>query len=340
MFRFEHPIWLWFLLLLPLLYVAYRRLRTRRERTRRRLVDAPLRGVLFGEFPERRRRGAFWACLGGTALCLLAAANPQMGGRAVTVQQRGLDVVLALDLSTSMLAEDVPPNRLERTKRWTQGLVERLSGNRIGLVVFAQEAFLEDALTLDYRHLLTSLRAQRPSALPQQGTDLALALDRIVESFPEERRNQRVAVLLTDGEHHTGDLDTALDRARAAGVLVFTVGVGSAEGGRIPVTFNGRRDFKRDESGQIVTTRPDVDLLQRIASATDGTYFDLRAGDAIYAALDQRLERLQKQDFEERLFSDYESYFGWLLLPGMLLLLLGFWFRYGVVRTTPVAVRP
>lgn len=325
-------------MLLPLLYLAYRYRSAQRTAVRDRLSDAGLRPYLLADFSPHRDRLRFWSLLLGTALCLLAAANPQMGGRAVTVQQRGLDVVLALDLSNSMLAEDVPPNRLERAKRWAQGLVERLSGNRIGLVVFAQDAFLEDALTLDYRHLLTSLRAQRPTALPQQGTDLAAALDRIIEGFPEERKNQRVAILLTDGEDHTGGLDEALDRARDAGVLVFTVGVGSSEGGRIPVNFNGRRDFKRDPSGEIVVSRPDAALLQQIATATNATYFDLRAGDAIYSALDQRLERLQKQDFEERLFSDYESYFAWLLLPGMILLLVGFWSKHTIARAPETVV--
>ena len=323
-----------------MLYLGFRVWKNRRTRVRQKLADAHLLVGLMDEHSERALDQRFWACWMGVLLLVLAAANPQLGGKAVTVQQRGLDVVLALDLSDSMLAEDLPPSRLERAKRWAQGLVEAISGNRIGLVVFAGDAFLEDALTLDYRHLITSLRAQRTSGIPQQGTDLAAALNEAIDAFPEERKNQRTVVLLTDGEDHEGGLEEALDRAEREGVIVFTVSVGSSEGGQIPVFFRGQRDFKRDESGQVVVTRPNLEVLRQIANETGGTYFDLRAGEAAYEAIDQRLAQLQKQDFAERLYSDYESYFQWLLLPALILFGFAFLRSFPVVRPTKVAVGP
>ena len=327
MFRFEHPSFLYLLLLLPLLVVGYFWVRRRRRADRRQLADAALLSLIVPDLSERKQGLRFGLTCTALVLLIVGCANPQWGTRTRTVEQQGLDVVLALDISESMLAEDVPPSRLQRTKRFAQNLIEKLVGNRIGLVVFAGDAFLEDALTLDYRHLIASVKSLRPSNIPRQGTALAEALESSIDAFPTEEigsPTQRVVILLTDGEDHEGNLDAALSRAEAEDVLIFSIGVGSEEGARIPVLYNGRADFKRDERGEVVLTRPDTETLQRIADATDGTYFDLRTGDAIFSAIDGRLSQLDKRNFEERVFDEFNSYYQWFIAAALLLLFANF----------------
>ena len=327
MFRFEHPYFLFFLLLLPLLLVGYVMLRRQQQTDRQRLADAALFDLIAPEFSDRKQRLKFTLLIGALVVLIVGCANPQWGTRTRTVEQQGLDVVIALDISESMLAEDVPPSRLQRAKRFAQNLIENLSGNRIGLVVFAGDAFLEDALTLDYRHLLASVRSLQPGNIPRQGTALADALDRSITAFPTEEGaepNQRVVVLITDGEDHEGDLDAAIAQAAAEDVLVFGIAVGSEEGAKIPMIYNGRADFKRDERGEVVLSKPDTETLRRIADATDGTFFDLRTGDAIFAAINSRLEQLDKRNFEERVFDEFNSYYQWFIGAGLVLLLINF----------------
>ena len=209
------------------------------------------------------------------AFLILALARPQFGTRLETVRSEGQDVMVALDVSRSMLAEDVAPNRLERARLEIMRILQRLDGDRIGLVAFAGNAFVQSPLTVDYGAAALFLNAMDTGLIPIQGTNLGEALSVALDAFEEGTRDHRVLIVVTDGEDHEGEIEGALERALDEGVQIHTVGIGSLEGVPIPeFTASGERSgFIRDDDGAVVTTRLDESTLERVAQATGGRYF-------------------------------------------------------------------
>jgi Ca-activated chloride channel family protein len=329
MFRFEHPEYLYALALIPLLLVLYVLMQAARRRAFRRFASRRLIGQLMPSMSRYKHSLKFILLMLALAFLIVGWANPQWGTKKESVERRSVDVFVALDISQSMLATDVPPSRLERSRRFVQDLFRALAGERIGLILFAGNAYLQMPLTTDYAAADLFVRSANPEMAPTQGTAISEAIDLASRSFDPENVNHKALVLVTDGENHE---EAALQAAREAakkGLLLYTVGVGTAEGSLIPMRIAGRSDFKRDQSGNPVRTRLDEGMLEQLANAGDGVYFNLSAGsDEVINALRARIDQMEKRALEQRVFSDYESYFAWFLGIALFLIVAEFFVSY------------
>ncbi|MEZ4983495.1 MAG: VWA domain-containing protein [Saprospiraceae bacterium] len=244
------------------------------------------------------------------AFLVVALANPQWGSKRQTVQRMGIDLFIALDISQSMLAEDVSPSRLDRAKRFGQQLIDKLASNNIGVSLFACNAFPVAPLTSDYYFAKMALQTASTDQAGEQGTHISSALDLAERSFDPDSKTHKAIILLTDGEDHDG---RAAERAAALheqGALVYTVGVGTGEGSFIPVSENGRSDYLRDQTGNPVRSRLDPETLEAVAKAGGGAYYQLgQNADDLREALRERIDAIEKKTYEQRVFTDFESYY-------------------------------
>jgi Ca-activated chloride channel family protein len=272
----------------------------------------------------------------GLSLLTVAAAQPQCGTKSVLAKRYGMDVVIALDASTSMLARDVKPSRIERAKLELTGLIDRLKGDRIGLVIFAGDAFVQCPLTTDYSAAKLFLRAVSPNDLPQQGTALAGALRTAGTLFDgadaggKSTAAGKAIVVITDGEDHEGEADMEAKKLGDSGVRIFTVGVGSKTGEPIPIPRgDGTIAYKQDHQGRTVMTRLNEEVLKSLAEASNGRYVYSASGDLGIGEITEELARMDKAEFDSRetVDDDRVEYLAW---PGVLL--LGFGWALGEGR--------
>jgi len=321
MFRFNDPGWLWALALVPVLILLVVQASATRRRALEAFAQVDLVQRLTRSVNPVARRWKWAMQIAAVALLAVALARPQFGSRVETIRSSGQDIVVAIDLSQSMLAEDVSPNRLERARLAVYRLMEGLSGDRIGLVAFAADAFVQSPLTLDYRAAGMFLNAMTPELMPIQGTDLGAALRTSLEALEKGAREARVLVLVTDAEDHEDDFSDILSELRA--IDVYIVVIGTSEGAPIPVYDDGgvQQGFLRDEDGSVVTTRVGEGALQSLAdqagativrASTDGT------------ALDQLVDRIasgEGDEFDAREVTRFEEQYQIFLALALLLLL-------------------
>ena len=324
MFRFGFVTALAALALIPLAAALLWRGATLRRRALARFGDLALVRQLSRTVNARAR---FWKAvlvLVALGFGVVGMARPQFGSRVETVRREGMDVVVALDLSTSMLAEDIAPNRLQRSKLEIQRLIERLDGDRIGLIAFAGQAFVQSPLTSDYGAARLFLNAMDTDLVPVQGTDLGAALDLALDAFSEAPVEERLVIVVTDGEDHEGGIDAALTRAIAAGVTIHTVGVGSTDGVPIPEFDAAGRPagFKRDETGAVITTRLDETTLREIAASTGGQLFRSTPEASELTALIDEVAALGGREIDAREVTQFEEQFQIFLGAAILLLFL------------------
>ncbi len=323
MFRFGASGWLPALLLLPglvgLLWYAARS----RRRALERFGEAPLVAKLTASVSASARRAKSMLTVGAVGMALLGLARPQFGTRVETVRSVGQDIVVAVDLSQSMMAEDVAPNRLERARLAILRLMRQLDGDRIGLVAFAGDAFVQSPLTVDYSAAALFLSAMEPDIMPVQGTDLGTAL-RVSLDALDEARESRVLVVVTDGEDHEEGFDAEVARALQSGVRIHTVGIGSVEGVPIPLFDEGGRQqgFLRDEDGAVVTTRLDEGTLEDIARATDGRYVRVGAGGTAFEDLVDEIARAEGEMLDARQVTQFEEQYQIFLGLALLMLIV------------------
>lgn len=328
MFRLNDPTWMWALTLVPVLVLLLRVASTRRRRALTEFADLDLVAKLTATVDVAARRWKAVLVVAAVAFLAVALARPQFGNRVETVRSIGQDIVVAVDLSVSMLAEDVAPNRLERARLAILRLMGRLDGDRIGLVAFAADAFVQSPLTVDYSAAGLFLSAMHPDLMPVQGTDLGAALRVSLDALDQGARDARVLVLVTDGEDHEDQFGEELRRAVASGVQVYLVGIGSTEGVPIPqFDAQGRPDgFLRDEDGAVVTTRLAEETFQRIVREAGATYVRAGAGgtafddlvDEIARGEGEEIDAIQVTQFEEQ----YQIFLGLALLMLMVEVLI------------------
>lgn len=272
----------------------------------------------------------------GLLLAGVALAEPQCGTHVELAKRQGIDVVIALDASRSMLARDVKPSRIERAKLELSGLLDKLGGDRVGLVVFAGDAFVQCPLTSDLAAAKMFLRAVDPSAMPVQGTDVGRALDESKDLLVEAERGakSRAIVLLSDGEDFGGEVDEELKQLKDAGIRVITVGIGSAAGEPIPeVDKRGNVvGYMKDREGNTVMSRLDERGLAHIADATDGIYVASLPGAIGVGRVAEELDKLQKSELESRISVSYAERYPLFLAPALALLALGLALRPGRAR--------
>ena len=310
MFRFASPEWRFAFLLVPLLVAGMWLGAIRRKGLLERFGDLDLVQRLTATVSRKARWVKAGLILGAVAFLALALARPQFGTRVETVRRRGQDVLVAVDLSRSMLAQDVTPSRLDRARLAILRLIQSLDGDRIGLVAFAGDAFVQSPLTADYTAAAMFLNAMAPDMMPIQGTDLGEALRISLDALDQAAREDRLIVVVTDGEDHEGSVDDQLQRAANSGVRIHAVGIGSIEGVPIPEGApGGGQGFKRDEEGNVVTTRLDETTLRAVAERTGGRFVRVVSGSTAFEDLVDQIAAGEGEELEAREVTQYEEQF-------------------------------
>ncbi len=329
MFRFEHPEYLYALFLIPTLASFFLLMWRFRKRAIERFGEARLVERLMSDFSPNKHILKFTLLLLAFTFFVVGWANPQWGTKRQKANRKSADIFIALDISYSMLAEDIPPSRMDRAKKLAEDLIYQLRGERLGLIVFAGNAYLETPLTDDYAFITLEARSANPYQAPTQGTAISEAIDLAERSFDEENKNHKALIIITDGENHDEEAQERAEAAQRNGLVVCTVGVGTQGGSFIPITINGRTDFKRDETGNPVRTQLNEAALKAIANAANGSYFNLSVGaDKVIEALQQRIDQMEKRAFEQRVFDEYESYFQYFIGLGLFLLIIEYLISY------------
>src|SRR6266545_8265810 len=300
---FGAPQWLWGLLLVPLLIALFIRAEQRGLKRLQEFVSARLLPHLAGTVNRPRRILRFGLQLLGLALAIASLAQPQWGYTFEDVKRKGLDLLIAVDTSRSMLSNDVQPNRLDRVKLAIQDLISQLQGDRVGLIAFAGRAFLQAPLTIDYDAVVEAVNDLDTNTIPEGGTNISSAITLATQSFGKSAMGNRALIIFTDGEELSGDALKTAKEAADAGVRIFTVGVGTPQGSLIPVTGDdGQTSFVKDSSGQVVKSKLDDKRLREIAQATGGFYLHLENGPrSMQQIQNEGLAKMQAAEMDVRL---------------------------------------
>ena len=326
---FGTPQWLWGLFLTPILIAFFIRAERRGLRRLQEFVSARLLPHLAGTVNRPRRALRFGLQLVGLSLGLVSLAQPRWGYTFEDVKRKGLDLLIAVDTSRSMLSNDVQPNRLERVKLAAQDLINELQGDRVGLIAFAGRAFLQAPLTIDYEAVMESVNDLDTQTIPEGGTNISSAITLAAQSFGKSAVGNRALIVFTDGEELSGDAVKAAKAASDAGVRIFTIGVGTPQGSLVPITSeNGETAFVKDSAGQVVKSKLDEKRLREIAQATGGFYLQLENGPRTMRQIyDEGLAKMQAAQIDVRLsrrpIERYEWPLGAALIALSLSILIG-----------------
>lgn len=320
MFRFAQPDYLWLLLLVPLAIVVYILYRRAQKRRLARFGDPDVIASLMPEASPKRVRNKFILTTIALTLMILALGQPQFGAKLHEVTRNGVEIMLAVDVSNSMLAEDFAPNRLERTKNAVNRLIEQLDKDRVGMVVFAGDAYIQLPITSDYISAKSFVSGLNPNMVPVQGTSVARAIEVATRSFSEQSHQSRAIILVTDGESHDDDPIAAAQLAKEAGVVIYTVGIGTPEGA--PITIGG--ETIKDEDGQMVVSKLDEQTLQQIAVLTGGSYVRASERSVGLDEILRQIGRMEKKEFSSMAFAEYNDQFHYLLAAALAILLVEF----------------
>ena len=322
MFRFAYPAALWLLILIPLVVVLYGVAAVRRRRRLARFGESTTLRALMPDYSKGRNVLKMLLLLVSLFFLVIAVARPQFGSKLKEEKSEGIEMMLVVDVSNSMLAEDFEPSRLERTKYAIGKLFEGLKQDRVGLVVFAGEAKVQLPITTDYRMARAFTKRISPSLVSVQVTDLAQALSLATISFSSITgvNRSRAIILITDGEGHSGDIMAAAEQAKAEGIRIYTIGIGTPEGA--PIQIDG--EFLKDEKGDMVVTKLDEATLESIAQATDGLYVRASKQDLGLDEVVREINAMEKSELETLRFEEYNEQYAYALVVALVLLLLEF----------------
>lgn len=316
MFRFANPDYLYLLLILPLLVGLFLYANYIRRQRLKKYGDPVLLEELMPTVSKYRPNLKFWILLVAIALVIVMLARPQFGSKMETVKRSGVEAVIALDISNSMLAEDVAPSRLEKAKKMISRLVDTFNNDKVGMIVFAGEAFTQLPITSDYISAKMFLESITPSLITTQGTDIGAAIRLAMKSFTPNEGVGRAIVVITDGENHEGGAIEAAKEAAEKNMQVFILGIGSPEGSPIPVE-RGSNDFRRDKDGNVIVTRLNEQMCQEIAKAGNGLYIRVDNSNSAERMLNNEIGKLAKSDVESQIFTEFDEQFeglAWLVL--------------------------
>lgn len=319
MFRFESPAYLWLLWSIPVLaiirFVCYKL----RRKKLLRFGEMSLVNRLMPNVSKIRPSVKFWLSVAALALMIVMLARPQMGSKISHEERNGIETIIALDISNSMLAEDVVPSRLQKSKMLVENLVDHFTNDKIGLVVFAGDAFVQLPITTDYVSAKMFLQDINPSLIQTQGTDIARAISLSMNSFTQQKGLGKAIILITDGEDHEGGALEAAKEAKKKGINVFILGVGSSNGAPIPL---GNGDYMRDNAGNTVMTTLNEQMCRDVAKAGSGTYIHVDNTSDAQEKLNDELSRLQKGETDNVVYSEYNEQFQAFALLALILLII------------------
>lgn len=321
MFRFAHIEMLWLLVLIPVFVAAYIAIVRRKQRQLRQFGDPELLNELMPNVSRTRPAIKFGLLMLALALLIVAAARPQYGQKEKTVKRQGIEVMFALDISNSMLAEDVAPNRLDRAKQVLSKLIDQMVDDKVGLIVFAGEAYTQLPITCDYVSAKMFLNTITPSLIRVQGTAIGDAIMTSIRSFGSEDSDaSRAIILITDGENHEDDAVAAAKAANEQGIKIFVVGIGKPDGSPIPIP--GTNNFRKDRAGNVVVSKLNEQMCRDIAAAGQGLYVRCDNTNTATRALQKELNTLTTSEFETKVYADYnEQYQGFVLLAFLILVI-------------------
>ena len=315
MFRFEEPTYLYLLLLLPFLAAFYLYSNYRRRKAIRKFGDPVLMAQLMPDVSKYRPDVKFWLVFAAIGLFAVLLARPQFGSKLETVKRQGVEVMIALDISNSMLAQDVQPSRLEKAKRLVAQLVDKMENDKVGMIVFAGDALTQLPITSDYISAKMFLESINPSLISKQGTAIGAAINLATRSFTPQEGVGRAVIVITDGENHEGGAVEAAKAAAEKGIQVSVLGVGMPDGAPIPV--EGTNDFRRDRDGNVVVTRLNEQMCQEIAQAGDGIYVRVDNSNAAQKVIAQEINKMAKADVETQVYTEFNEQFqavAWIIL--------------------------
>jgi len=321
--KFGNPNFIYSFIIIPALIVFYIFAFKARKSALKKFAQKGLLKDLLLSVNTAKQRLKVILLIATAALCFLALMRPQWGFRWEEVKRKGLDIIIALDTSKSMLAQDIKPNRLQRSKLAIKDLTKSLKGDRIGLIAFSGSAFLQCPLTVDYAGFLLSAESINVDTIPKGGTNITSAIREAIKSYAGGQKKYKILVIITDGEDHEGDALKAAEDAKKEGITIFCIGIGTKEGDIIPIAQNdGHTEFLKDKQGNVIKSRLDEITLQKIALTTGGSY--LRSSNTEFG-LDllyrERLSKMEKREFEGKMVKQYEERFQIILGIALLLFL-------------------
>jgi len=322
MFRFAHSVFFFAFLLIPVMTAVFVLFMIRRKRASDLYGENSLLKILAPEVSTAKPVIKFILYSLSLVAMIMALADLQSGSRIEKVKRKGIDLMICLDVSNSMLAQDIRPNRLERAKQAISKLTDKLEGDRIGLVIFAGKAYTQLPITTDYAAAKLFVSTVNTDMVPTQGTDISDAIKLSVSGFGETKHNKAI-VLITDGEDHEGQVLDQAEAAARAGIILYTIGMGLPEGVPIPVIEGGvQTGYKKDRDGNTIITKLDETILKQIANVGKGMYVRASNSDAGLNTVFEDLEKIEKSDIESKQFSDFESRFQYFAGLALLILIL------------------
>jgi len=324
LFRFANPDFLYLLLLLPVVILLYFLNEVRKRNALRRLGDSNLISGLVPEMSGIRPLIKFILQLIAVAAGIIMLSRPQFGSKIEDVKKQGVEVIIALDVSNSMLAEDIQPDRLTRAKQAISRLVDNLDNDKIGLIVFAGDAYIQIPITTDYISAKMFLSAINPNIVPKQGTAIGAAINLGIKSFSPGEGKSKAMIIITDGENHEDDPVKDAEEASKAGIVIHTIGIGSTEGVPIPMIINGKKDYLKDVKGNTVVTKLDEEILKKIALSTNGNYVRASNSNIGLDEIFSGIKKMKKQDLESTMYTEYNDQFQIFAAVALFLLLVDF----------------
>lgn len=326
-FQLEEKVWFWILLAIPVIILLFAVLQFWKYRTQKRFANSKLLKRLSPN------QSLFKSILKIVVLCLaiacfaIALVNPKIGTKLETVKRQGVDIVFAVDVSKSMLAEDVAPNRLEKSKQLVTQIINNLASDRVGIIAYAGKAFPQLPITTDYASAKMFLNNMNTDMLSSQGTAISEAIELAKTYFDDEEQTNRVLIIISDGEDHGEMASNIAEEASDEGIRIFTIGVGDVKGGPIPIKRNGiLLNYKKDNQGETVVTKLNEETLKDIADEANGAYINGNNTADVIKEIKEILNNMDKTEFEAKEFADYKDQFQWFLGFGVFFLFLDIFF--------------
>jgi len=321
MFRFANPDFLYLLFILPVIVMFYIYSLFARRKTIKKYGNPQLLSELMPEVSTKRQNLKFWLLFGAITIVIFVISGPQFGSKLETVKRQGVEIMICLDVSNSMLAEDVSPNRLERAKQMLSRLTDGFTDDKVGLIVFAGDAFTQLPITSDYISAKMFMSSINPSMVSTQGTAIGSAINLALRSFTPSETTDKTIIIITDGENHEGDAIRVAQNAAERNIRVNVVGIGLPQGAPIPI---GNNDFMRDREGSVVISRLNEQMGQEIAAAGKGIYVRADNTNSALRALRSELDKMNATEMDSKAYTAYDEQFQTLAWFVLVLLVLEF----------------
>jgi len=324
MFRFENIEFIYLLVLIPVLLLVFIMGRRFRKRSLKRFGDPEILNQLMPFLSVNRPVVKFLFILFALVFIILGMARPQFGSKLEEIKRKGIEIVIALDVSNSMLAEDIHPNRLEKAKQAIARLVEKLADDKIGLIVFAGDAYVQMPVTSDYTSVKMFLSSINTQIVPKQGTAIGSAIDLGINSFSPDNKISKALIIITDGEDHNDDAVPLAREAAEKGIVIYAIGVGTPNGTPIPVYSGNQRSFRKDRQGNVIMTKLNEKILREITDAGNGSYIRATNNRLGLNMLFDRISSIEKKELETRIYSEYDEKFQYMIGLALILILFDF----------------